>query len=708
MGQDALPWELEENPYLVIPTVHPAFILHGGEKAPIRDVIAADLAKAWRVANEGPSLTENLLILHERSQWGLQRTFEMALAWLRHWREHEVPVAIDVESSSLDYFGCQLFSVAVASADEDIAIAWTLADLHTLPWEMEQALTTELIAICANPRHVKVFHNSPFDRAVLHRKGIPVEGRCMDTMSNHHIIQPDIPKDLGWVGHELLDTSPWKLDHDSNKMANTRDIWRLLIYNARDAHRTIRCLEPELETIERRGMSKELVAWQNSFADLAVDMELYGLPINVEKRRVMGTAMLKEMAKLEHGMRDWLRWPDFNPMADEHKREVLFGKKYAQHPWGLGLTPGKLTKTQQLASTSYKSIIDNLEHPFVTMLVSYIESRHAYATQYREHPEHEIPKLAAVGWTEELIRYKKNPKPGSYTRAIASDGRMHVKVNPVGQKGTRFSTSPNVQNQKKIHRPFIEPRDGRCIVYSDKDQLELRLIAVLAGVSPLLEEMRREGGDPHLMNAAKIYGDDFWKKPEKERKNIRSVTKNVTYAGEYLAGWETVWRTCRENKRISPQLRAKMTKQMIRHVHASLFKNLYREIYSWHEGNLQHVEQFGFLEIPPLGRRRYCPVSPVPATEFANWSIQPVGSDIVTMEMVRIQHELKEKFHGRAGVILHGHDAVAIECDDGDAPQIVEIVDRHFGATYMEGPAGGVYLTAKALAGRDLLSAIGD
>ena len=47
--------------------------------------------------------------------------------------------------------------------------------------------------------------------------------------------------------------------------------------------------------------------------------------------------------------------------------------------------------------------------------------------------------------------------------------------------------------------------------------------------------MWKKGGDPHTMNAAKIYGSNFWNMVKEEQKNIRAVTKNVTYAGEYVS-----------------------------------------------------------------------------------------------------------------------------------------------------------------------------
>jgi len=636
----------------LLPTIHPAAALRG---RPLNDTIAADLGKAKRISETGINLKENYTIIVPGNPSGLQPAFDSAMAWMKHWRTNGADLGVDVETSGLEYFNCRLYSISLAEAEpSNTAIAFTLRDLHTLPWQMEQALEAELAKVLASDLVNKVYHNSPFDRAVLARKGFKIGGRTLDTMAMHHLMQPDIPHDLGWVGHTFLDVPPWKLTHDSNKMANTTNPAELLLYNAKDALFTAQIIEPLQRTLTQRGISQNLISWQMAFADLATDMELSGIPINHTKRRYMGMLMLRRMFLQEKRIKAYLSWNDFNPMSQLHRQEVLFGEKYAAAPWGLGLVPTRFTPKENLPSTSYKAIIDHMEHPLVSAMVDYIETRHTYATQYKEGPDAEIKKLKELSMDDHVATWEdwvpcglevqygdmakqieRNPgKPGSYTKSMCDDSRAHPKWNPVAQRGSRFSSSPNFQNQKSWHRGFIEPTGSRVIIASDKSQLEARLVAVRAGIIPLLEEMRRGGGDVHTMNAALVYGQEFWQKDKLTQKNIRAVNKNVFYAGIYLAGWETVWRTCRENKKIDPELRAAMTKKTIRFVHASLFKNLYGGISRWHEANLKDLRRTGCMTIPPFNRKRYCPIFPPPATEFANWAIQcyTEGMEIYTVK----------------------------------------------------------------------------
>lgn len=675
-------------PY-VIPTIHPSYVLRQGRA--VTDVIAQDLSKAWRVSQEGPDLEETIIHVVPGNPAGLELAFTRALQWMKHWATRGAVLGVDVETSSLDYFNCRLYSIALGDPDSSVAVSFTLKDLHTLPPEYEVALDVALREVLGSPMVTKVYHNSPFDKAVLHSKGYQINGQTLDTQGFAHLIQPDAPKDLGWIGHTYLDVVPWKLAHDSGKMANTNDVVELLVYNAKDALYTAKLVDPMMRTMANRGLPSQLVSWQMAFADLATDMEVYGVPINHEKRRAMGSEKRESMALLHGRMAEFLGWPDFNPMSDAHKREALFGAKYAHPPWNLGITPTKLTKKTQAPSTSYKAIIDFLEHPFVKDLADYIETRATYATQYRDGT---LPSLS--------LTKKGIENPGAYQRAMFQDGRLHAKWNPTGQVGTRFSSSPNIQNQRVSDRAWVEAADGRVVIGADKDQLELRILSCLAGVEELLTEMAREGGDPHILAASHVYGDEFTRASPKRKKTLRTITKNVVYCSIYMGGIETVWRTIRERKQLPSAIRAVMTMGAVRKVHTGFFGR-YVEIPRYHENNMRRIKQCGYLEIPPLGRRRYYPVQPPPLTEVANWPTQTTGSDIVAMEMVLIQDELKKRFKGDASCIVHGHDAVYVECAERHAEEALKIVNKIFGSTPLQGPKGQVDLTANGSIGKNLM-----
>jgi DNA polymerase-1 len=661
----------------LVPTVHPAALLRGGH--PIADVIRMDLAKAHRLTMEPPRQVENIVVVHPANPAGVTESVRIGLAWLERWISLRCPVAVDVETSSLNYFNCKLYSIALSGCDgENTAVAFTLMDLRTLPWDAELAMLDALRRLLADPQIVKLFHNAPYDYAVLHCKNLPVHGPIEDTQGFAHLFQPDIPKDLGFIGHTWLDVEPWKLNHSGEKQAYTKDVIELLVYNAKDALNTMKLRAPLLAALADRCGSPDVIFYQNAFAQLAARMELVGLPMDLDIRRKVGAEQLARLEELRYRMREYLKWPDFNPMNKNHAVAALYDKKY------VGLMPTAWTPKTKQPSTKYEHIIDHMEHVFVKDFVEYVESHHAYATQYREAPEK-----------------SSDPGPGAYTRAMQEDGRLHAKWNPTGQKGSRFSSEPNVQNQRKKDRVFFRAPYGRVFVGADKDQLELRLAAVLSGVREILDEVAKPDGDPHRLAAINIYGKGFLERSKEEQKRMRDAIKTTVYASLYRAGVKTVHKSIRKKKFLDHALRASLTLDVVGHIYHSYFGK-YVEIPAWHDRNYDLAQTQGYLEIQPLGRRRYFPVQPPPYTEVANWPIQTTGSDIVGMEMVLVQDELDRRFHGDASIVLHGHDALYIECAERHAEEVCGIVNRLFGATRVEGPAGPVLLTASAEICKDL------
>jgi DNA polymerase I-like protein with 3'-5' exonuclease and polymerase domains len=669
----------------VIPTLHPAHILRG---APLSDIVIADLQKAVRVSQHGPSQQENIVVVHPASPVGMRAATTVAVQWMERWIGLQCVVAVDIETSSLNFMGTRLHSIALSGVDGcNTAVSFTLEDLHTLPWDIEAELVRALRRLLADTSVPKVFHNAPFDLAVLMQHSFIINGPVLDTISYAHLIQPDAPKDLGWIGHTYLDVEPWKLNHDGRKQAYTADVIELLIYNAKDALNTGKLLNPMRTEAYSRGVSTTLETYQMAAQRMAARMEIYGIPVNIDLRRKMGQELLLATEKNLQAMRVYLNWSEFNPNKPTHVRHALYDKLGANGHNCLGLAPTQYTEIEQDPSTSYKALIDHLEQPFIRAFVDFIEDRVAHSTMYKDG--------------------SSGDKVGAYSKAIHSDNRLHPKWNPCGQKGSRFSSSPNVQNVQFLdatvpHRTMFEAPPGRVMVGADKDQLELRIIACRAGVRELVEELQKPNADPHTLAASNIYGEAFDARSKQEQKDLRNMVKNVVYASLYNAGPTRVWHTLREKKMLSSKMRAAMTLAAVTHIHRAYFGR-YVEIPVYHQRNYDIVHMVGYDVCEPFQRRRYFPVQPAPFTEVGNWRTQTEGSDHVLRAMLHLQDDYDRETHGDAQIIVHAHDALYTECAEGYGERAQFLMNHHFGDDLIEGPVGSVHLTAKARIGRNLL-----
>src|SRR5262249_3247468 len=119
-------------------------------------------------------------------------------------------------------------------------------------------------------------------------------------------------------------------------------------------------------------------------------------------------------------------------------------------------------------------------------------------------------------------------------------GRLHGSFQIAAAKSGRFSSSkPNMQNIPKsesMRSLFVAP-PGKQLVVADYSQLELRVMAHIAG-DAVMTEAYRDGRDLHEVTAAGMLGievDDF-DKESPAHKEARGKAKAVNFGIIYGSG----------------------------------------------------------------------------------------------------------------------------------------------------------------------------
>ena len=118
---------------------------------------------------------------------------------------------------------------------------------------------------------------------------------------------------------------------------------------------------------------------------------------------------------------------------------------------------------------------------------------------------------------------------------IAADGRIHTTFNQTAATTGRLSSNnPNLQNipirtalGREIRACFVaEP--GNLLVSADYSQVELRLLAHIAG-EDVLKEIFRRGEDVHTATACRVFGVT----PDQIDPGMRSKSKMINYGIVY-------------------------------------------------------------------------------------------------------------------------------------------------------------------------------
>jgi DNA polymerase I len=374
------------------------------------------------------------------------------------------------------------------------------------PLQLDRRTALErLRPLLEDPSTKKIGHDLKFDALVLARQGITLAGLEFDSMLASYLLDATRP------GHPLEESS---LEHLGYKALTEEDVCG----RGAKALPFAKVAQESLLTFagERADLARQL---SNRLAPLLVtdhleevyrqlEMPLVPVLVDVERAgiRIDGPALAAqsqhiEQALAQHTARIWeLAGEQFNINSPKQLGEILFEK--------LQLPSSRRTGKTRSTSTAAE-VLDEL----------------ALA--------HELPRLV-LEWRA-LMKLK-----GTYIDALPlmvhpETGRVHTCFNQaVAATGRLSSSDPNLQNipirtelGREIRRAFIAD-PGHVLISADYSQIELRVLAHMAG-EPALIEAFRSGEDIHDRTALQLFGPDSGL----SRHELRSRSKMVNYAVLY-------------------------------------------------------------------------------------------------------------------------------------------------------------------------------
>jgi DNA polymerase I len=238
-----------------------------------------------------------------------------------------------------------------------------------------------------------------------------------------------------------------------------------------------------------------------------------------------------------------------------------------------------------------------------------------------------------------------------FNQAVAATGRLS-------------SSDPNLQNipirtelGREIRRAFIaEP--GHVLISADYSQIELRVLAHLAGDESLIEAFRR-GDDIHDQTALKVFGRDSGMDAHRQR----STAKMINYA---LLYGKTAYTLARDIH-VEPQ----KAQEFIDAYFAG-----FPRVRGFIDRTLEEARASGVVKTM-FGRRRLVPelnsrngqVRSAAERVAVNMPIQGTAADILKRAMILVHGAI-----GDARMILTVHDELLFEVREERADEVAAIV----------------------------------
>ena len=501
-----------------------------------------------------------------------------------------------------------------------------------------------LKSLLESPYVLKVGHNIKYDMKVLARHGVKV-APIDDTMVLSYVLEG------GLHGHGLDELAELHLAHATIKFKDVAGSGKAQVtfdqvpleaardYAAEDADitgRLYRLLKPRLapehmvtvyETLERPLMP------------VLEAMERTGIRVDAGALKALSADFTQRLADLEgeiHG----LAGRQFNVGSPKQLGEVLFDE--------MGLEGGKKGKTG--AYVTGADVLDDLAAQGHDLPARVLDWR-------------QLAKLKST-YADALVQ-EINPDTGrvhtSYAQAVAATGRLS-------------SSDPNLQNipvrteeGRKIRRAFVAEKGWRFLS-ADYSQIELRLLAHVAGIEALVEAFLG-GLDIHAMTASQVFGVPVEGMDPMVRRQAKAINFGIIYGISAFG--------------LARQLGISRTEAGM---HIEAYFERYPGIQDYMERTKQEARAKGFVTTP-FGRK--CHVRGInernPARRnFAeraaiNAPLQGGAADIIKRAMVRLPGAL-EAAGLEARMLLQVHDELIFEVPKAQTDATAAVVSDVMGS----------------------------
>ena len=389
---------------------------------------------------------------------------------------------------------------------------------------------------------------------------------------------------------------------------------------------------PLEEELEKNGMTRLYRDIELPLCRVLYRMENRGIAIDAYQLEQFGIMLSQRIADCEKLIFSYSDGA-FNINSTKQLGELLFDK--------LGLPPVKKTKT------GYSTNADVLEK---------LKGRH--------------PIIPAIMDYRMLTKLKSTYADG-LMKVIGEDGRIRTTFqNLVTATGRLSSTEPNLQNipvrtdlGAEIRKMFV-PKPGCMLVDADYSQIELRVLAHIAG-DEAMQNAFCGGLDIHTATAAQVFDVPMESVTALQRRHAKAVNFGIVYGISEFSLAEDIGVSRYEAKAYIENYLAN-----------------YSGVRSYMKKVVEDARETGFTQTL-YGRRRYIPE--LKSSNFnirsgaeritLNTPIQGTAADLIKLAMIRVEKALNEHYP-QAQLLLQVHDELIVECPEELAEQVCELVSR--------------------------------
>ena len=595
-------------------------------------VYHADFKPAAPPVDENVEKHYELITSEERLNFFVAKAYESGIVAFDTETTNLTPAKADLCGISLCYAPGQACYIPVGHSKCGDLLAATNPQM---PEQLPKAKVIEILKPLMEDLSVsKVAHNMKYDWQMLAKEGVRTVP-CDDTILMSYVCDNILH------GHGLDELTQLFFNHKMITFADVTgtgknkitfdqvDLQKACDYGAEDADYTLRLYNYLRPQIAQKRVSVVYEDIERPLCPVIAQMELDGIKVDLEVLKSLSHQFGQKIVELEAEIYTDCGY-EFNIGSPKQLGSVLFES--------MGLPGGSKTKTGE-----WSTAVDVLEglaaqgHEFVKKILTW----------------RQLSKLKST-YTEAL-QVACHPQTGrvhtSYSMAATSTGRLS-------------SSDPNLQNipirteeGRMIRRAFIaEP--GNLILSADYSQIELRLIAEMAGIEKLKQAFR-DGIDIHSATASQVFDVPLDQMTGDIRRKAKAINFGIIYG---ISGFG-----------LGNQLGISSSEAT---TYIKQYFARFPELHNFMEETKFFARENGFVKTL-MGRKCYIPGindknharRGGAERQAINAPVQGTAADIIKLAMVRLDRAIREEGL-QARMLLQVHDELVFEVPESEASKV--------------------------------------
>ena len=575
------------------------------------------------------------------------------------------PIAIDTETTSLNPFKAELVGLGFCFGE-------SLKDIVYIPIghknkedglieinQINQLKIEEVIFALqdwfSSNENPKTLQNAKYDRLILLRHGIILNGVVIDTLLADYICDATLKHSLDEIAYREFGFKPKSFSDVVKKGEDFSyvDIKSASMYCGMDVYLTRKLAIIYINRLKETSIKliNLLKEVEQPLEQVLAEIESTGIIIDTPYLKDLSLELTKKLNTIEKEVYN-IAGNEFNLSSPKQLGELLFEK--------LDLDRKKSRKTKTGWSTD-AAVLEKLEsdHPIVKMIIEHRTLSKLLNTYVDALPQ--------------LIEKETGRVHTDFNQAVTATGRLS-------------SSNPNLQNipvrtefSRRIRKAFLPQNDWK-LLSADYSQIELRILTHLSG-EEVLKNAYLKNEDVHSLTAKILFEKDAIDADE------RRIGKTINFGVIYGMGAQRFARSTGVSL-----IEAKYF--------LSKFKERYPAVFKFLEYQERLALSQGFVETL-LGRRRYfhfnknglgrllgTPPNEIDLTTArragmeaqqlraaANAPIQGSSADIIKLAMIQLHSALRETGLA-AKILLQVHDELVLEVNPKDLEETKLLVQN--------------------------------